>query len=230
MKRLAITFVLFLIGALSAAEASAPGSRSSIPAGNTKIPDTEYFQNMRLFWSRLYGKGGETLYCGQRFGPNKGRGINIEHIFPMSWVINTLNCRDRSHCRSVSPRFNKIEADMHNLYPARAHINKERGARAFGMVAGEPRKFGRCDFEIDRKRRLIEPRPEVRGNIARAMFYMHSTYGLKLFSRQGKLLKQWHREDPPDAGERHRNEIIERLQGKRNPFIDRPELVKNLRF
>jgi len=119
---------------------------------------------------------------------------------------------------------------MHNLYPARADINKARGNIAYGIVQGEPRQFGRCDFEVDLQKRLVEPRPEARGNIARAMFYMHTTYGLKLFSRQAQLLKQWHEADPPDTDELRRNQIIEQLQGRRNPFIDNPEQVEMLKF
>ncbi len=114
---------------------------------------------------------------------------------------------------------------MHNLYPALAKINRARGSLAFGLVQGEPRRFGSCDVEIDRQKRQLEPRPEVRGNIARAMFYMHATYGLKLFSRQKKRLKQWHKQDPPDSEEQRRNRIIEQIQGQRNLFIDHPEQV-----
>jgi len=119
---------------------------------------------------------------------------------------------------------------MHNLYPAQADINKARGSQAYGMVLGEPRRFGRCDFEVDLQKRHVEPQPAVRGNIARAMFYMHATYKLKLFSRQAVLLKQWHREDPPDQEELRRNQVIERIQGRRNPFIDHPEQLESLQF
>ncbi len=112
---------------------------------------------------------------------------------------------------------------MHNLYPALARINKARGSRAFGIVQGEPRRFGSCDFEVDPQKRRVEPRPAVRGNIARAIFYMQDTYGLKLFPRQAALLKQWQRDDPPDQEEQRRNRIIEQIQGQRNPFIDHPE-------
>ena len=43
----------------------------------------------------------------------------------------------------------------------------------------------------------------------------------------GKLstLLQWHREDPVDARERNRNDVIYMFQGNRNPFIDHPEWV-----
>ncbi|VAX06677.1 hypothetical protein MNBD_GAMMA26-437 [hydrothermal vent metagenome] len=216
MKYTIITCILILYGA--------------VPAAIAKTPSTEYFRNMPQFWGQLYGKGGETLYCGQSFGPFKGRGINIEHVFPMGWVAKDLNCGKRSQCRTTSAKFNRIEADMHNLYPARAKINKTRSSYAYGIIQGELRRFGRCDFEIDQQKRLAEPRPEVRGNIARAMLYMHTTYDLKLFSRQGKLLIKWHRNDPPDREEQRRNRIIEHLQGVHNPFIDNPGLADNLRF
>ncbi|CAM5631103.1 Ribonuclease OS=Streptomyces cyaneofuscatus OX=66883 GN=G3I52_01445 PE=4 SV=1 [Streptomyces cyaneofuscatus] len=47
-------------------------------------------------------------------------------------------------------------------------------------------------------------------------------------ARTGKLsvLKQWSQEDPPDAFEKRRNDVIfEQFQHNRNPFIDHPEWV-----
>lgn len=195
-----------------------------------KKPQGEYFNILPLFWTKVYPNGGETLYCGRRFGSHKGRSINIEHIFPMSWTLKKFGCRDREQCRKISPKFNRVEADMHNLYPAIGKINKARSSYAFGMISGERRSFGHCDFEIDQHKRRVEPRPEVRGNIARAMFYMHHRYGLPIFKRQGALLRLWHRKDPPDAEERRRNNLIEKIQGNRNQFIDRPRLAYKLKF
>jgi endonuclease I len=37
------------------------------------------------------------------------------------------------------------------------------------------------------------------------------------------VLLQWHAQDPPDAKERLRNEVVYSFQGNRNPFIDHPE-------
>ena len=190
-------------------------------AQQTEIPD--YDNARRLFWGELYDAGGETLYCGVEFGSSRQRGLNVEHVFPMSWVTKELNCGTRRECRRNSKRFNHIEADLHNLFPARTDINDDRGSFSFGMVKGEARKYGSCDFEVDFKRRQVEPRPAARGDIARAMFYMADTYGFTIFRRQGKLLARWHREDPPSALERRRNDHIEQLQGTRNPFIDNPE-------
>ncbi|MBZ0144814.1 MAG: endonuclease, partial [Rhodocyclaceae bacterium] len=39
------------------------------------------------------------------------------------------------------------------------------------------------------------------------------------------VLLAWHVEDPVDAVEQHRNEVVFTYQGNRNPFIDRPEWV-----
>ncbi len=208
----------------------ASGIVAAFAATQTQSTAKSYLEILPLFWSELYADGGHTLYCNQKFGPDKGRSINVEHVFPMSWVIKKLGCRSREQCRRYSPEFNRIEADMHNLYPAVANINTARSAMAYGMVLGEQRRFGSCDFEVDTKRRRVEPRRKVRGDIARAMFYMRDSYDLKLYPRQAKLLLQWHREDPPDDAERRRNDRIEQLQGRRNRFIDNPAEADRLRF
>jgi len=84
----------------------------------------------------------------------------------MSWVARKLGCGTRSHCRSTSLAFNRIEDDLHNIFPALAEINEARGARLYWEIPSEARSFGRCDVEI--QSREIEPRLEVRGDIARA--------------------------------------------------------------
>lgn len=205
-------------------------------AGLTSLPQAasrpygRYFEIMPQFWQQVYREGGSSLYCGRKFRPEQDRRFNIEHVYPMSWVMREEGCYKRERCRRSSQRFNRIEADMHNLYPALKELNQARGAMAYGGVAGEARRFGSCDFEIDERTRRVEPPPFSRGNIARALFYMHERYDLPLFRRQAELMKQWNRLDPPDEAERLRNDRIEKLQGNRNRFIDHPEAVNNLSF
>jgi len=204
------------------------GPATAHASGQTGIED--YEQARKLFWRHLYDDGGETLYCGKRLGSGYNAGVNIEHVFPMAWVTNALRCGRRKECRETSDRFNQIEADLHNLFPARTDVNDARGAMRFGIIPGEKRWQGQCDFEVDEGRRVVEPRPAARGEIARAMFYMRDAYGLIIFDRLGAHLKAWHRQDPVSARERQRNDAIEKIQGTRNRYIDYPELVDGIEF
>ncbi len=197
---------------------------------NTQEKVQDYETARRLLWSRVYSDGGETLYCGERFGARKGKNINVEHVLPMSWVTYSLKCGTRKECRDSNSQFNQIEGDLHNLYPALVSINKVRGSFPFGDISGEKRNYGKCDFEVDAGKKLVEPRVHVRGEIARAMFYMHAEYGIAIRPSLGKLLYKWHRQDPPDKMEIRRNGIIEELQGNRNKFIDNPQIADDLRF
>lgn len=182
---------------------------------------SQYLRQIPLFWANLYPDGGTTLYCGKAFKPYDSR-VNIEHVFPMAWVVSQYRCGDRKQCRKTQRRFNLIESDMHNLFPARADINKIRASHGFAMIKGEKHIRSGCDFEFSNKTRRVEPRAEVRGDIARAMLYMADRYDLKLFNKQRKTLKRWHREDPPDAAEKKRNRVIKRLQGNANLLISNP--------
>ena len=181
-----------------------------------------------LFWGRVYPEGGFTFYCGESFEDKTG--LNVEHIYPASWMAAFLGCGTRKQCRKTSERFNRMEADLHNLYPSRADINRARSNYRFAIIEGEEREFGECDFERDRSDKIAEPRPITRGNIARAIFYMHKEYGLPVDSRDIDLLKEWNRDDPPTCNEMRRNNIIEEIQGTRNRFIDHPKWVEDLEF
>jgi deoxyribonuclease-1 len=146
----------------------------------------------------------------------------------MAWVKNSLSCGTRDECRQTSNLFNRIEGDLHNLYPALAKLNYDRQAYRFGTVKGEERRYGpKCDFEVSKRYRVAEPRAEIRGEVARAMFYMEHRYNkLSLFKKQADLLLKWHFQDPPSKEEKWRNDKIEMIQGSRNPFVDNPDLIK----
>lgn len=178
-----------------------------------------YLDTIPVFWRTLYPDGGQGLYCGTAFEA-RDRSYNIEHVYPMAWVTRALRCGDRHACRRNSPRFNDIESDMHNMYPARKDLNKARGAYPYREIRGERRVEPGCDLEIDPVARVVEPRPASRGNIARAMLYMEERYDLKLYERQRRLLLEWHRSDPVDEHERWRNRRIAEVQGEPNPWIE----------
>lgn len=95
----------------------------------------------------------------------------------------------------------------------------------------------------------FEPRDEVKGDVARMIFYMAVRYEGEdgdlvdlevindaLEDRSSKLpfygdlddLLRWHLEDPVSEWEIQRNQTIYQYQGNRNPFIDLPELVERI--
>ncbi len=78
-----------------------------------------------------------------------------------------------------------MESDLYNLIPAIGEINGLRSNYSFAMISGEKREFGTCDMEIENRK--AEPRPEVRGNIARIYLYMNWAYpGHGIIYKSGK--------------------------------------------
>jgi deoxyribonuclease-1 len=209
MPRKTLLLILSLLPAIACCQSDAP-AENILPG---------YLDTVPLFWEALYPDGGVTLYCGKQFEGNHGPVVNIEHVFPMSWVTKELGCGDRDSCRRKNPRFNRIESDMHNMYPSLRDVNKLRSSMPFSVLKGEKAAVRGCDFEVDYRSRMVEPRPAVRGEIARAMLYMADRYDLRLFKRQRELLERWHREDPATEGEIERNRIIKELQGSHNHYI-----------
>ncbi|WP_421384884.1 endonuclease [Bacillus salacetis] len=127
--------------------------------------------------------------------------------------------------------------DLHHLRPTDTTVNSSRSNLDFDN-GGSPHSEAEGNF-YDRD--SWEPRDEVKGDIARMLFYMAVRYegddgevdlelndlvengSSPLFGKLSVLLK-WNEMDPVDQGEIRRNEIIfEKYQGNRNPFIDHPE-------
>lgn len=153
-------------------------------------------------------------------------GWNREHLWPQS--------------RGVRP--SPMRSDLHALRPTDASINQRRGNLNFdegGTAEGEaPNTFRDADS--------WEPRDEIKGDIARAVFYMDVRYegtdgesDLMLVDSSpaassgatlGDLctLLEWHQNDPVDAKELALNDGIESVQGNRNAFIDEPILAEQL--
>jgi len=174
--------------------------------------------------------------CGYepRKNPKRGARIEWEHVVPAHAFGHTRACwrealcsnskgeayKGRRCCGKIDPVFKAMAADLHNLVPAVGELNGDRSNFTFSMIGGEAREYGQCDFEVDFKLKRAEPRPAVRGDIARTYFYMNQTYGLKISRKQRKLFEIWSRQDPVDEWERTRNLRIENIQGNSNPFVN----------
>lgn len=113
-----------------------------------------------------------------------------------------------------------MEADLHNLVPAIGELNADRSNFRYAMIDGEERVYGKdVDFEVDFKSKRVEPKEDIRGNIARTYFYFEDRYGMKISKQEKQLFEAWDKLDPVDEWERERNKRIKKIQGNGNNYI-----------
>jgi endonuclease I len=181
------------------------------------------------------------LYSGRSVNADQeysgGSGWSREHVWAKS--------------RGDFGNSNGEGTDVHHLRPCDISVNSTRNNRNFddcvscidvidnGFNTGSKRDANLYTFE---------PRDEVKGDVARMIFYMAVRYEGEgseldleltntlltntdqspLHSRVSALL-EWSRTDAVSDWERNRNNIIDSLfQHNRNPFIDHPELSEYL--
>lgn len=155
--------------------------------------------------------------------------LEWEHVVPAyafghrraAWIEGHADCgsrRGRKCARKVDDVFRRMEADMHNLVPAIGELNGDRANHPMGIVRGESRRYGRCDFEVEGG--VVEPTESIRGDIARIYLYMHDTYpGTDVLQGRKMMFDAWSEADPPDAWECAREKLIAAEQGNRNSVV-----------
>lgn len=140
---------------------------------------------------------------------------------------------------------NGMGTDMHHLFASDKMNNQNgHGNSDFGNVDKVSSQIGNTDYNNTGKTgtqngssvTVYEPHDDVKGDIARALFYMAVRYDetLSLTSEiqnssvKGTIgnldvLLEWNKTDPVDVFEIHRNNLIyNNIQHNRNPFIDFP--------
>lgn len=160
---------------------------------------------------------------------------NREHVWPNSHGIY-----------DATPAY----SDLHHLRPTDVTVNSIRGNMDFGLVTHSPSTLVNSTYGLASTFSYVdstyfEPRDEVKGDVARMLFYMATRYegtngepNLELVNGTTSIntatlgdlttLIAWHLQDPVDAFELNRNHIIYSIQGNRNPFIDHPEYVARI--
>ena len=199
--------------------------------------DPENNDNMILVYTgRSQDKGyrdGSGNYSQYENGNgNQNNSWNREHVWP------------KSH--GFPDEDDNAYTDVHNLKPCDRSVNTSRGTKDFDFGGNQHSEASQCLTDSD----SWEPYDDVKGDIARILFYMvvrydpgfdhnNNSFDLELVDYTtpnnndpilGKLssLIQWHFDDPVDDYEINRNEIIFGFQENRNPFIDHPNLVNFL--
>lgn len=133
--------------------------------------------------------------------------------------------------------------DAHNLFAADLSVNSARSNRHFcdlpdgEVVIDRSPAVGHDGVLLARTSAdAWEPPDCCKGVVARALLYMACMYSddLRLVERRGdapgelgvlSAVLRWNERFPPDERELRRNDIVERAQGNRNPFVDDPTLA-----
>jgi endonuclease I len=146
---------------------------------------------------------------------------------------NGLWVREHTYARSLgTPNlgFNLAGSDAHHLRAIDSQLNSLRSNRIYDDGTGNAAVLPNGNWY---------PGDEWKGDIARMMMYMYVRYptqclatnigaGSTSFSTFGdmpNIFLVWNTEDPVSQYELNRNNILNTLQGNRNPFIDNPYLA-----
>lgn len=152
-------------------------------------------------------------------GVNDRDGMNAEHVWPQGFFDEAK----------------PMKSDLHHIFPTFITPNNTRGSMPFGEVSDfvyATSAGSKSDGEA------FEPADAVKGDVARAMLYFVTRYHDRqirdgadyadFWKDRVQLFMKWNLQDPPDADERRRNDLIEAYQGNRNPFVDDPRLVEKV--
>lgn len=142
-------------------------------------------------------------------------------------------------------------SDYHNLFPTvQTGVNDLRSNYPLGDVVTVSTPHNACKLGTDvAGHTVFEPRSDQKGDAARAIMYMAVAYnsvngnnwGLRdpisasgshaiPYGQDQDLLKKWHFQDPPDAYEIARHDLVDSLQHNRNPFIDSASYACHIDF
>lgn len=139
-----------------------------------------------------------------------------------------------------------MKSDAHFVFPVDGYVNLKRSSYAYGEVStavwtssngskkGNNTTAGYSSY-------VFEPIDEFKGDIARALFYFATMYedsvanwNHTMFNNTSDqvfedwflaIILDWHENDPVDARDIQRNNVIYSYQNNANPFVDHPEWV-----
>lgn len=184
----------------------------------------DYSTARRFMFTEVDNAGGDVrdVYTGRVIHDvtqipraDGGESFNTEHTWPQSQL------KRAGKGAAVS--------DLHHLFPVDTFANGKRGSFPFGQVQQvewekNGSKLGRdADGDV-----VFTPPPGHRGDVARAMFWISTAYGLPIDNEEEAVLREWANEDPVDAREQERNSRIADVQGDLNPFVVAPQLIEQV--
>lgn len=191
-------------------------------------PVTLYCNCPITFTQSHHGKAGYMIKpdeCGYNVRHDKVRAnrIEAEHIMPAYDFGHLMKCWQsesrRKNCSENDLQFQRMEGDLHNLYPAVGEVNADRKNYHYGDWNATPGMYGKCQMVVDNSLRLAQPPASSRGIVARATLYMADRYNIRISKEQDNLFHSWNKMYPPTKDECLRNKIIAFIQPKLRPLM-----------
>lgn len=211
------------------------------------LTDTVTYKSLVDYWE--YTDSSESsdhawlFYCDQEAAT--AGSFNREHVWPKSHgnFVESGAGSDLHHLRPTDQNTNSTRNNMTmgNVREKTGYnVSTYKGASSTTSIWYiSSYKENGCDG-------LVEVRDGVKGDVARIFLYVYVAYGgissnVNLFtsvssygsnSNDGtkvieslETLLEWNAMDPVDSWEMERNDLVEKVQGNRNVFIDYPELA-----
>jgi len=157
-------------------------------------------------------------------------GIDCEHVWPQSLYEGTA----------------PMKSDMHHLRPCKTNVNSSRGHNPFGEVNTNQNHWYWLEYDLtnpptqnideysESASNLFEPREDMKGDIARTIFYFYTMYSNvaddNFFEIQKDILYDWHQIDSITSEEIIRTNKISEYQDYPNPFIIDDSLIQRCYF
>ena len=157
-------------------------------------------------------------------------GIDCEHVWPQSLYEGT----------------EPMKSDMHHLRPCKTNVNSSRGHNPFGEVNTNQNHWYWLEYDLtnpptqnideysESASNLFEPREDMKGDIARTIFYFYTMYSDvaddNFFEIQKDILYDWHQIDLITSEEIIRTNKISEYQDYPNPFIIDDSLIQRCYF
>lgn len=166
----------------------------------------------------------QDIYCQIEFREKDGVG---PLMIPDHSKINTEHAWPKKRFSKKVP-YATQKSDLFHLFPTANQANSYRGELYFGEAEQVRDFIPGCPLS-NRGNGVFTPPDEVKGDLARALFYFSIRYNIPIIDIEEGHLRNWHLLDPVDEFERVKNNLVEKYQGNRNPFIDHPENVSQLK-
>jgi deoxyribonuclease-1 len=190
---------------------------------------------------RYSGKKVDFESCGYKPRKNKPASARLEweHVVPAEafgqsfpeWREGAPECKRRGRkykgrkcAEKTNQLFSRMAADLYNLWPEIAELNRLRSNYSMAMLGGSAKNpatasFGGCQAVLSERK--FEPMDRAKGIVARVYMYMGQAYpGRGIISEKNELLfVAWDKLFPVTEWECRRAEKILAVQGNENPVL-----------